>query len=202
MKWVDPSGMSTKEFIAKHDATSLLEKYMNDARDELSFGWVFPKWGYSQIDYGVWSFSAKKWNIKYNVDFQTLAFDPSNNNQSCATYGNNWAWWCKVYIEWESVELSELWNFLIWYNWVYAGYTLNDPDNVADIYKSGMFVEYNLTNEKWTDRTREAALNDELQDRKWYDIGYKKWAREMTAKWGFQRDQISLKEAIIYWNTR
>jgi hypothetical protein len=49
---------------------------------------------------------------------------------------------------------------MIWYNWMYAWFTLNSESNFfySDIYKAWMFVEYEKYLENWIDRTYEDAL--------------------------------------------
>lgn len=101
------------------------------------------------------------------------------------------------------VELSELWNFMIWYNGMYAWFTLNSDSNFfySDIYKAWMFVEYEKHLENWIDRTYEEALRDELQDRPWYDAWYKMAKSEIRNKWWLQEWVINLKDSIKTWIT-
>lgn len=169
--FVDPSWLKAKDFIEKHDATELLKKYMNDSQEELSYFWLLPRID-SPIKYPFGSLNKNKWNIKHNEDFISLSYNPERNNESCKWY-KNWAWVCEVFINWEKMKLDQIWNFLIWYNWYYAWFTLNNENwnHFTDIYKAWMYIEQN-----WVDwagaMNYENALKDELEDRPFYDKWY------------------------------
>ena len=113
-----------------------------------------------------------KWNIKYNQEFTNLAFDSN-----------------KVYIEWKIVELSEIWNFLVWYNWNIAGFS------EWAILASGYWVEvknYMWQYEKDTSLSivHEAAMLDEIVDIPWYQAGYSyadnEWKNNFSLAWAFK----------------
>jgi hypothetical protein len=163
-----------------HDATDLLLKYMSSWKKWLD---NTPYW-LSHLIYRDKSSQEWEelwwWNIKNNSDFNTLKIKWTNN----------------VMIDWTEVDVSDLWNFLIWYNWYYAWMNLDSYDSLiwytkwweySSIYEAWMLVEqanYLWNNEDWT--FTQSSLNlrafaDEYVDRPWYDAWYtyasneKKW---------------------------
>ena len=195
VKFVDLMGRE-KRFINNHDATSLLLQYMNDWRNEDSLiSLVF-----RSADY------ESKYNIKYRDDFKKLSYDPLNNNQSCQNY--NSPWHCLVYINSNTTaELSQLWNFLIWYNFNYGWFTLDNylwnPNN--DIYQAWLSIElnnrgyydlWNMFNDNLLKTIYTDALNDELEDRPWY----KAWYEYANLEKSINNSNLWNKLNIDYWN--
>ncbi len=204
----DPMGTDKKIY----NSTDLLNTYKSDAVEELSYWWYLPKFWYSTLAYPIKSTWTNSWNIKYNPDFQALSFDPNNNNQSCAWYWNKGAWHCLTYVDWELMELSEIWNYLIWYNWAYAWFSLNSKQMgndiesnklsvpyiwkpwelqhlsiiTTDIYEAWMRVEFSNhynKNNTYNENVRN-ALQDELIDRPLYNRWYSDASKEIRGKWG------------------
>jgi hypothetical protein len=168
--FVDLSGKS-KEFMEAHDATKLLLQYMKDWRDESSlFSWNVP---YAHFIDKTMNWD---WNVKYNNAFKELSFDGM------------------VYIEWQKVELSEIWNFLVWYNWNHAWFNMSailaswyttEVRNYMWSYKEGTSLDIILV----------AALLDELQDIPWYAVWYKLASNENKFF-----NTMNLQNSILLWN--
>ncbi len=161
VNYVDPWGLE-KSFIKNHDATQLLLKDMETWKNEnlvtllMNVQW---EWLY---------------NTKYRNDYKELSFNPETNKSCKENYSSK----CVVYIEWKKkLTLSEIWNFLIWYNFYYAWFTLNNQywTFYNDIYQAGLFTEDVLKRRNFTQNYEvfnDAVRNEEL-DRPLYDAWYK-----------------------------
>lgn len=174
-------GEKAKAYIEAHDATELLLQYMQNSRNWLKYT---PYW----ISHYIYQMKSSKewddlswWNIKNNKDFNDLKIPWTNN----------------VFVDWVEVDVSDLWNFLIWYNWNYARMNLDSYDSLiwytkwwgySSIYEAWMLVErsnYSYYNKNLSDnRIDSRAFADEYMDRIWYDSWYnyaeneKKWKNE------------------------
>ncbi len=156
-----------KKFIAEHDATSLLIKDLMSGTQE------------SIIQLVAKTAISKWYNVKYRTDYQDISFNPETK-ESCAW--ENYSAKCGVYIDEVMLTLSQIWNFEVWFNFNYAGFTLNNENGnfYNDIYSAWIFTEelkviwksvgkFNFWELPWIS---EDALNNEILDRPFYDAWY------------------------------
>lgn len=184
------------DFIKKHDATRLFRETLHECAESIFMAQQVNPFWWGKLIYGVRTWWKR--NIKYVENYQKLTF---NNFYESGGYEYfvNWIkkesyWWCKVFIEWIEMQLSELWNFLVGFNW-YLSRSAKDIKLLyipwIDVYDNWVYVErsnyeYELRNEKGYTSDKELteedkkiinfrAEQDEKQDRPWYDAGYEYW---------------------------
>jgi hypothetical protein len=170
---VDPSGLSSKDFANKHNAIDLLLKDIDNWKNINNNFKLTIKSGFK-----YWRF-----NTKYREDYKELSFNPENQ-ESC-----NWKWsagGCIVFINLEQVELSQIWNFLIWYNYYYAWFSLDNRYGMFynDIFQAWLFTEDVIIRKDFLQNTDKLndAYKDEQEDRLWYKAWYN--YAEFESRWG------------------